>query len=179
MCVAGRDGERSGARTERARRLGLASQWQRGVWRGRPHGPLWLDRETLEGRRQVRGWWWCADGVQPWLLKGRVPPLEHGRGSLTAAGLYEHPSVAGSWAFGAEGRPQGVQSSETRAALWSGRQRVTLASSVGLEKTGGRPNLHVHSAAWPQGLLWAGVWAAVLNQRQVVLALNLQFGGGD
>lgn len=54
---------------------------------------------------------------------------------------------------------------------------MTPASPVGFERTGGRPNLLVHSAAWVQGLLWARVWADVPSQREVVLALRLQFSG--
>lgn len=167
-------GERSGTRTERACCLGLASQWQRQL----------AGQGALEGRRQVSGWWCCVDGAQPWLLRvPRVPPLERCHRILTLASQPLRVPLcgspwAGSWALRAEGRPLGVQSSETGAALRSGRQRVTLASSVGFERTGGRPDLHVPLAAWPQGLPGAGVWADVLSQWEGVLALSLQIGGG-
>lgn len=48
---------------------------------------------------------------------------------------------------------------------------MTPESPVGFERTGGRPNLLVHSAAW------ARVWADVPSQWEVVSALRLQFSG--
>lgn len=72
--------------------------------------PLWLNRETLEGRRQVRGWWWYADGVQPWLDSAqsatiRASPQEPNPSQPASASTPLGQARARSWTFRAEGRP--------------------------------------------------------------------------